>query len=85
MHLSTVKARFLADCRFSDAKWPSTTPFIEALGPLAGAISILTLRTLKADVCVGLAPGTAERLDAEDPSWRVSGKYAVIGFSGRTQ
>jgi hypothetical protein len=40
-------------------------------------------RTLKADVCVGLEAGTAERLDKEDPTWRVSGKYAVVAFSPR--
>lgn len=40
--------------------------------------------TLKADVCVGLEAGTAEKLDKEDPTWRVSGKYAVVQFCARS-
>ena len=67
----------------SDAKWDTTTPFDDVLGPLRGQLNILALRTLKADVCVGLPEGTAEKLDKEDPNWRVSGKYAVVYFSKR--
>ncbi|KAK1926541.1 hypothetical protein DB88DRAFT_508633 [Papiliotrema laurentii] len=66
-----------------DAWWPTTTPFDEALGPLAGKITLLSLRTNKADTIAGLAEGIAERLDKEDASWRVSGKYAVVSFSSR--
>ncbi|KAK4701394.1 damage-control phosphatase, subfamily III, partial [Phenoliferia sp. Uapishka_3] len=65
----------------SDANWPTTTPFEDTLGPLKGKISILSLRTCKADVCVGLEEGKKEELDEKDPSWRVSGKYAVVSFS----
>ncbi|KAF8310776.1 DUF89-domain-containing protein [Clavulina sp. PMI_390] len=70
----------------ADVKWPPTTPVPEALGPLSGTCSLLSLRTCKADVVVGLEPGTAERLDAsEDDSvrkWRINGKYAVITYDG---
>lgn len=47
------------------------------------SLTFLPDRTLKADVCVGLEAGVAERLDKEDPTWRVSGKYAVVAFSAR--
>lgn len=66
-----------------DAKHPTTTPFEDTLGPLRGEIEILSLRTCKADVCVGLKEGMEERLDAEDKNWRVGGKYAVISYSAR--
>ncbi|KAL9939028.1 hypothetical protein V8E36_001841 [Tilletia maclaganii] len=65
----------------SDLDWPSTTPFETSLGPLAGQMNILTLRTCKADVCVGLAEGVEDRVKAEDPKWRVNGKWAVVQLS----
>ncbi|ORY72884.1 DUF89-domain-containing protein [Leucosporidium creatinivorum] len=67
----------------SDANWSPTTPFETALGPLRGLFPLLSLRTCKADVCVGLAEGRAEELDQEDPKWRINGKYAVVSFVPR--
>ena len=62
-----------------------------AIGPLgAGSgINILTLRTCKADVVVGLKPGEDENLRAIDDGggdsgarkWAWSGKWAVVSFS----
>ncbi|GAA5967851.1 hypothetical protein JCM8115_000383 [Rhodotorula mucilaginosa] len=69
----------------SDAWWPTTASFDEALGPLRGQIDILSLRTCKADTVVGLPEGTEERVEKEDPKWRVNGKYAVVSFSPRDQ
>ncbi|KAK4330351.1 putative Damage-control phosphatase [Rhodotorula toruloides] len=66
-----------------DAWWPTTTPFDDALGPLRGKIDILSLRTCKADTVVGLPEGTEERVEKEDPKWRINGKYAVVSFSPR--
>ncbi|OCF33986.1 hypothetical protein I317_05983 [Kwoniella heveanensis CBS 569] len=57
-----------------DAQWPTTTPFEQALGPLAGTINILSLRTNKADTICGLDEGVEERLNKEAPDWRISGK-----------
>lgn len=67
----------------SDATWPADTPFEVALGDLNGRIPILSLRTCKADVVVGLKSGEAEALDAKDPKWRVNGKWALISFAPR--
>ncbi|SCV73182.1 BQ2448_7107 [Microbotryum intermedium] len=67
-----------------DACWPTTTPFEDTLGPLKGEFDILSLRTCKADVCVGLEEGKADELDRTDPNWRVSGKYAVVSFVPRS-
>ncbi|CEP63934.1 putative methyltransferase LALA0_S09e05776g [Lachancea lanzarotensis] len=74
-----------------DRKWPRTTDWKTAIGPLAkNGLKTLSLRTCKADVVVGLTPGTDEKLCAlwesektTEPGawWSSSGKYAVICFS----
>ncbi|KAI6113627.1 DUF89 domain-containing protein [Pisolithus croceorrhizus] len=63
-----------------DVKWPVTTPFATALGPLAGSFPLLSLRTNKADVVVGISQGVADELDEKDKGWRVNGKYALVSF-----
>lgn len=63
-----------------DVAWPSDTPFETAIGPLAGAFPLLSLRTNKADVVVGVEKEVAEKLDAEGLGWRVNGKYALVSF-----
>ena len=65
-----------------DGMWPHSTPFSEALGPLATkhdsqGIRSLVLRTAKADVCVGLKPGQDENLEA---GWTRYGKYAMVSY-----
>ncbi|KAL7336712.1 hypothetical protein BJY59DRAFT_761782 [Rhodotorula toruloides] len=67
-----------------DCAAPSSTPFDVAIGPLAtesGAPPVLSLRTVKSDVVVGVPQDVADRLDKEEPGWRISGKYAVVLFS----
>jgi hypothetical protein len=60
----------------SDARWPAETPFAEVVGYFPSPLC--ALRTLKAEVIVGLAPGVAEQLQAVDPSWQVNGRRGVI-------
>ncbi|CCA76757.1 hypothetical protein PIIN_10745 [Serendipita indica DSM 11827] len=67
-----------------DVKWPVNTTFSEALGPLRGSFPILSLRTNKADVAVGIAEKIARELDKEGIAWRTSGKYALISFEPQT-
>lgn len=68
-----------------DIKWPAWTPFAEALRDLAGAFPILSLRTNKADVVVGVDRAVSEELDAQSGNkWRVDGSYALISFLGRS-
>ena len=43
-------------------------------GPLAGSFPLLSLRTNKADVIVGVDRQVAERLDQSGEKWRVSGR-----------
>jgi len=72
-----------------DRRWPSTTSFNKSIGPLASnGIKVLALRTIKADVLVGLSEGIYEKVSdewskdhEERLSWLSSGKYAVISFS----
>ncbi|KAL7285571.1 LOW QUALITY PROTEIN: hypothetical protein ACG7TL_000675 [Trametes sanguinea] len=64
-----------------DCAAPPSTEFEIAIGPMAsaaGAPRVCSLRTIKSDVVVGLGPDgdeLAERLDKEEPGWKISGKY----------
>jgi len=59
-----------------DAHWPPTTPFARVAGYFPAPL--LALRTLKAEIIVGLDVGEAERLQAQDPAWLVNGQRGVI-------
>lgn len=68
-----------------DRKWPRTTKWETAIGPLAtNGITTLSLRTCKADVQVGLPEGLDAKLsqewEKENPGrgswWCCSGKWA---------
>ncbi|MBL8148241.1 MAG: DUF89 family protein [Anaerolineae bacterium] len=61
-----------------DAVWPADTPFAAVTGFFPAPL--LALRTLKSDPITGLAPGLAERLDAESPGWRTNGRCGVMQF-----
>ena len=65
-----------------DGMWPHSTPFNEAIGPLARkhngrGVRSLVLRTAKADVCVGLQPGQEKKLE---DGWTRYGKYAMVSY-----
>ncbi|KAK4048501.1 Hairy/enhancer-of-split with YRPW motif protein 2 [Microbotryomycetes sp. JL201] len=67
-----------------DCHAPPSTPFDVAIGPLGsepGAPPVLTLRTIKSDVVVGIPGDMAEKLDKEEPGWKISAKYAVISLA----
>jgi hypothetical protein len=70
-----------------DCAAPASTPFDVAIGSMAsssGAPKVCSLRTIKSDVVVGLGDGgdeIAEKLDKEEPGWKISGKYAVVLLS----
>lgn len=73
-----------------DAHWDPTTPFPEAIGPMGpgSGVNVLSLRTCKADVVVGLKPGQDEELrkiggDVETGArkWAWHGKWAVVCLS----
>ena len=59
-----------------DAHWPPTTPFARATRYFPAPL--VALRTLKAEIIVGLRPGEAERLQTEDPAWLVNGQRGIV-------
>lgn len=73
-----------------DLQWEKTTSFNEAIQDLANSnLKVLSLRTCKADVVVGLPKGVNEKLIQTYKSmgnevgefWSSSGKWAVISYS----
>jgi hypothetical protein len=61
-----------------DRHWPHTTD-LAAVTQFMPA-PFVTLRTLKAELMVGLAPGEAEAIAAQDPEWLVTGERGLIHF-----
>ncbi|XP_017548050.1 damage-control phosphatase ARMT1 isoform X1 [Pygocentrus nattereri] len=62
-----------------DRDWEHTVPFARALRGFRPA-PLCSLRTLKANVQVGLQPGHGEMLTSQEPDWMTNGKYAVVQF-----
>ncbi|XP_062406070.1 damage-control phosphatase ARMT1 isoform X2 [Sardina pilchardus] len=62
-----------------DRDWPHATPFSHALRGFHPA-PLCSLRTLKANVQVGLEAGQGEELSAATPTWMTSGSFGVIQF-----
>jgi len=63
-----------------DINWETTLPFKKSLQKFLPT-NILSLRTLKADVVVGLAEGQAENLTSMDKNWMTNGKWGIIQFA----
>jgi uncharacterized protein with ATP-grasp and redox domains len=59
-----------------DLHWPHTTRMEDVAGYFPARF--VTIRTLKGEIMVGLQPGQAEALRAEDPAWLINGKRGVI-------
>ena len=59
-----------------DRHWPPTTRMEAVCGYFP--VSFVALRTLKGEIMVGLKPGQAHTLQAEDPTWLINGKRGVI-------
>ncbi|XP_077443438.1 damage-control phosphatase ARMT1 [Stigmatopora argus] len=62
-----------------DRDWDHTVGFDTALRGF-GPAPLCSLRTLKANVQVGLQPGRGNKLSSQEPDWMTCGKYAVIQF-----
>jgi uncharacterized protein with ATP-grasp and redox domains len=68
--------RLIGDCH-----WDPTASFESAVEYFPAPV--VALRTLKAELVVGLKPGEAERLRAQDSEWMVNGKRGVVQFKDR--
>ncbi|KAG8999813.1 hypothetical protein FRB94_005901 [Tulasnella sp. JGI-2019a] len=70
-----------------DLQWPMSTPFGTALGAFAGKLPVLSLRTSKADVVVGLREGVGEAMDKDESKrgWKVNGRYALISYEPQVE
>ena len=62
-----------------DRPWPPTTPFDAIVGSLP--TRVLALRTLKSEVVAGLDAATVDRLETDDPEWRINGEWGVVQFA----
>jgi uncharacterized protein with ATP-grasp and redox domains len=65
-----------------DRYWPGSTPFATAVDYFPAPVA--ALRTVKSDVALGLPGGRLSTLDAAEPDWRVSGRYAMVQFADRS-
>ena len=59
-----------------DAHWPPMADFGQLTAYFPAPL--VALRTFKSELVVGLRPGQAEQLQAEDPEWLVNGRRGVI-------
>jgi len=59
-----------------DRHWPYTTRMEEIVTYFPAPF--LVLRTLKGEIMVGLEPGQAEALAAEDSTWLINGRRGII-------
>lgn len=66
-----------------DRHWPHTTRLEEIAAYFPAPL--LVLRTLKGEIMVGLAPGQAEDLSAQDPAWLINGKRGIVQFVDKVQ
>lgn len=69
---------------FGEINWDPETPVAKALQGFHPT-NICSLRTLKADIICGLAPGVAEKTEKLDKDWLISGNFGVIQFCGINQ
>ncbi len=66
-----------------DRHWPHTARLDEIAAYFPAPF--LVLRTLKGEIVVGLAPGQAEALAAEDPAWLIDGQRGLLQFCAPEQ
>ena len=66
-----------------DLNWETVATFSDALKEFRPT-KILSIRTAKADVMVGLESGQAETVTNQDPSWMITGQWGVLQYAGQS-
>jgi len=77
-HLAVMKGDANYRRMVGDRHWPTTTATVELLHYFP--VPVVLLRTLKAELIVGLKPGEAEEIEAQSPDWLISGNYGLIQY-----
>lgn len=62
-----------------DRHWPFSTPFGEVLDYLP--VPLAALRTLKAELAVGLSEEEITRAREQDPEWMIDGRWGVVQYA----
>ncbi|MDZ7843776.1 MAG: damage-control phosphatase ARMT1 family protein [Anaerolineales bacterium] len=62
-----------------DRHWPFSTPFGEVLDYLP--VPLAALRTLKAELAVGLREKEITRARQQDPEWMIDGRWGVVQYT----
>ncbi|MGD2078857.1 MAG: ARMT1-like domain-containing protein, partial [Chloroflexota bacterium] len=61
-----------------DRHWPHTLPFGDVVNYTPAPL--VTLRTLKAEVMIGLSQETLQRVSRADPEWLANGSWGAIQY-----
>lgn len=77
-HLAIMKGDANYRRMVGDRHWPAITETARLLEFFP--IPVILLRTIKAELIVGLRPGEAERISAHSPDWLISGNYGLIQY-----
>jgi hypothetical protein len=59
-----------------DRRWPASTPMEGLTGYFPAPFAVL--RTMKSEIVVDLGEDQVQRLDGEDPQWRVNGRRGIL-------
>lgn len=81
-HLVVIKGDLNYRKLLADINWDTTTDFRTSLSGFEPT-NLCALRTIKADLVSGLAPGKADELWELDEKWMTTGKYGVIQFASK--
>lgn len=73
-----MDVRYGYHARLNKSRYAHTIFRLTALASEDGAPPVASLRTIKSDVVVDVPQDVSDRLDAEEPGWRISGKYVSL-------